>query len=178
MTFGRHRLVDWPLDPAVTYLNHGTVGVTPLRVLAAQQAIRDRDRTPAVAGAAAGGLEFRRHRGRAAVTAAGGGGPGRRLCRRGRRDLVFVDNATTGVNAVLRSFPLAAGDEILITDHNYGAIARAATFVARERQARLVTVPRAVPGLRSPGVRGGGRRRHHARERASRCSTTSPPRAR
>ena len=32
---------DWPLDPGVTYLNHGTVGVTPRRVLAAQQAIRE-----------------------------------------------------------------------------------------------------------------------------------------
>ena len=41
MTFGRAFLTEFPLDPSVTYLNHGTVGVTPRRVLAAQQAIRD-----------------------------------------------------------------------------------------------------------------------------------------
>ena len=40
--FGRVMLAQWALDPAVTYLNHGTVGAPPRRVLAAQQAIRDR----------------------------------------------------------------------------------------------------------------------------------------
>ena len=42
MRFGRVMLAQWALDPAVTYLNHGTVGAPPRRVLAAQQAIRDR----------------------------------------------------------------------------------------------------------------------------------------
>ncbi len=41
MAFGRHMLDHWPLDPTVTYLNHGTVGVAPRAVLARQQAIRD-----------------------------------------------------------------------------------------------------------------------------------------
>src|SRR6267378_8050906 len=40
-SFGRPMLHHWPLDPDVTYLNHGTVGAPPRRVLAAQQAIRD-----------------------------------------------------------------------------------------------------------------------------------------
>ena len=31
----------WPLEPGLTYLNHGTVGVTPLAVLEAQRTIRD-----------------------------------------------------------------------------------------------------------------------------------------
>jgi len=35
MTFGRHLLEEWLLDPAITYLNHPTVGATPRRVLAA-----------------------------------------------------------------------------------------------------------------------------------------------
>lgn len=150
MTFGRHRLVDWPLDPAVTYLNHGTVGVAPLRVLAAQQAIRDEiERQPSRAllrevsnfvGTA--DAPPSRLRSAAAQVAAFVGADA--------DDLVFVDNATTGVNAVLRSLPLAAGDEILITDHNYGAIARAATFVARERQARLVTVRVPYPAFDRP----------------------------
>jgi isopenicillin-N epimerase len=52
-------------------------------------------------------------------------------------DLVFVDNATAGINAVLRSLPFEAGDEILVTNHGYGAITKAATYVARERQAKV-----------------------------------------
>jgi isopenicillin-N epimerase len=58
-------------------------------------------------------------------------------------DLVFVDNATTGVNAVLRSLPFEPGDEILLTDHAYGAVAKTAEFVAREHRAhlRVVSVP-------------------------------------
>ena len=39
--FGRHMREHWALDPGITYLNHGTVGAPPRRVLAAQQAIRD-----------------------------------------------------------------------------------------------------------------------------------------
>ena len=48
--FGREMLDAWALDPAVVYLNHGTVGATPRRVLEAQQAIRDEvERQPAKA---------------------------------------------------------------------------------------------------------------------------------
>jgi hypothetical protein len=39
--FGRAMLAEWLLDPAFTYLNHGTVGAPPVRVLKAQQALRD-----------------------------------------------------------------------------------------------------------------------------------------
>jgi isopenicillin-N epimerase len=58
-------------------------------------------------------------------------------------DLVFTDNATTGANAVLRSVALDRGDEILVTDHGYGASLNVARFVARERHARIRMV--AVP---------------------------------
>ena len=40
-TFGRSMLDHWCLDPDCTYLNHGTVGATPRRVLEKQQALRD-----------------------------------------------------------------------------------------------------------------------------------------
>jgi isopenicillin-N epimerase len=46
--FGRSMLEHFALDPEITYLNHGTVGAPPRRVLAAQQAIRDEiERQPA-----------------------------------------------------------------------------------------------------------------------------------
>jgi isopenicillin-N epimerase len=60
-------------------------------------------------------------------------------------DLVFVDNATTGANAVLRSFPLKPGDEILVTDLSYGGVVRAATFAAREKGATVRVVPMPHP---------------------------------
>ena len=46
-------------------------------------------------------------------------------------DLVFVDNATTGVNAVMRSLDLAPGDRILTTSWAYGAVAKTLAWVAR-----------------------------------------------
>jgi isopenicillin-N epimerase len=58
-------------------------------------------------------------------------------------DLAFMDNATSGANAVLRSFALEGGDEILVTDFGYGAVTNAARYAARTRGAevRAVTMP-------------------------------------
>lgn len=137
---------EWPLDRDITYLNHGTVGVTPRRVLAAQQAIRDdierqpsrfllRELTKVVVGQPRS--EKPRMRQAADVVAEFLGARG--------DDLVFVDNATTGANAVLRSFPLEPGDEILVTDHGYGGVTNAATFAARQRGATVCTVTMPYP---------------------------------
>ena len=141
--FGRQLLTEFPLDPAVTYLNHGTVGVTPRRVLAAQQVLRDEmERQPSrfllrelTAPATSVGLprtEVPRLRLAAETVAAflGAGGD----------DLVFVDNTTTGANAVLRSFPFEAGDEVLVTDLGYGGVVNAARYAAREKGASVRTV--------------------------------------
>ncbi|MGZ8256099.1 MAG: aminotransferase class V-fold PLP-dependent enzyme [Burkholderiaceae bacterium] len=139
-TFGHAMLAEWPLDQAITYLNHGTVGVTPRRVLAAQQAIRDeierqpsrfllRELTKVAVGRPRS--EPPRLRQAAAIVAPFLGARG--------EDLVFVDNATTGANAVLRSFPFEPGDEILVTDHGYGGVTNAATFAARQRGAAVRT---------------------------------------
>ncbi|WP_027891938.1 aminotransferase class V-fold PLP-dependent enzyme [Calidithermus chliarophilus] len=150
LTFGRAMLEHWLLDPAITYLNHGTVGATPRRVLEAQQAIRDEiERQPAryllrELMNLAPGPPARPPRMRVAAEAVAAF-----MGARGE-DLVFVDNATTGVNAVLRSLRLEPGDELLITDLAYGAVINTAAFVARERGARLVTVHLPFP-TRDPG---------------------------
>lgn len=145
MRFGRAMLDHWPLDPEAVYLNHGTVGVTPRRVLDAQQALR---------------LQIERHPARFMFRELMSLEPQppatpTRLRTAAERvgafvgasadDLVFVDNASTGVSAVLRSLPLGPGDEILLFDHAYGAVSRAAGFVARERGARVVTLALPFP---------------------------------
>src|SRR5688500_5698934 len=100
LTFGRRMLEHWMLDPAIVYLNHGTVGAPPKRVLEAQQAIRDeierqpsrfllRDVSGLVGEPLAGPSRLRRA---AAAVATFVGAEG--------RDFAFVENATTGVNAV------------------------------------------------------------------------------
>lgn len=137
--FGRALLGEWALDPAITYLNHGTVGATPRRVLAAQQAIRDEiERQPArfLLRELADVRQFEmrgRPRMRVAADAVAAF-----LGARGD-DLAFVDNATTGANAVLRSLRLGPGDEIVVTDHGYGAVTNAARFVAERAGGRVVT---------------------------------------
>jgi len=136
----------WLLDPDIIYLNHGTVGATPRAVLAAQTAIRDEiERQPSrfllreLAGVGVGvpRRDSSRLRAAAAVVA---GFVGARV-----EDLVLLDNATTGVNAVLQSLSLAEGDELLLTDHAYGSVARTAAFVAARRGARVRTVTLPFP---------------------------------
>jgi isopenicillin-N epimerase len=55
------------------------------------------------------------------------------------RDLVFVTNATSGVNAVIRSMKLRRGDEILTTNQDYNACHNVLVEAARVSGARLVT---------------------------------------
>ncbi|MDP6344585.1 MAG: aminotransferase class V-fold PLP-dependent enzyme [Alphaproteobacteria bacterium] len=119
----------WPLEAGAVYLNHGTVGVTLRAVLAAQAEIRDEiERQPARFM-----LREVKDRLRAAAERVAGvlGGQG--------RDYVFTDNATTGINAVLRSTPLRPGDEVLVTDHTYGAVRNAAAYACRQAGATLRT---------------------------------------
>lgn len=144
--FGRSMLPHWWLDPAIAYLNHGTVGATPRVVLETQQAWQRRIEAQPAA------FLFRELM---RLVPDQPGAP-RPLLRRaadevgaflGARgdDLVFVDNASTGINAVLRSLVLAPGDEIVVLDQAYGAVAKAAGFVARAAGARVVVVETPFP---------------------------------
>jgi isopenicillin-N epimerase len=82
----------WTLDPEVTFLNHGSFGACPRAVLEAQQELRDRlEREPV--RFLWRELERRLDEARGALGAFVGAEPD---------DLVFVPNATTGVNTVLR----------------------------------------------------------------------------
>lgn len=54
--------------------------------------------------------------------------------------IAFVSNTTAGINAVLRSLRLEAGDELLTTNHTYNACRNALAFVASRSKAKIVTV--------------------------------------
>ena len=61
------------------------------------------------------------------------------------RDIGFVNNATSGVNTVLRSLRFEPGDELLVTDHAYNACANALERAAREDGAKVVVVSIPLP---------------------------------
>jgi len=60
-------------------------------------------------------------------------------------DLAFVTNATSGVNAVLRSRSFTADDELLTSDHAYNACRNALTYVGQRTGAHVVIVPVSFP---------------------------------
>jgi isopenicillin-N epimerase len=114
--FGRALRPLWTLDPQGIFLNHGSFGACPHAVLAAQAEWRGRmesqpDRffrdevTPERPGAL-----------RASAARLAGF-----VATSGDR-LAFVENATSGVQAALRSVALRPGERILICDHTYNAV--------------------------------------------------------
>jgi isopenicillin-N epimerase len=125
----------WCLDPSVSYLNHGSFGACPTAVLAIQTALRqEMEREPVDFLAAT--LPARLDAARQTLAAFLSADPA---------DLVFVPNATSGVNAVLRSLSFDPGDEILLTNHSYAACRKTVEFVAKTTGARVVVADLAFP---------------------------------
>lgn len=113
------------LRPDMIFLNHGSFGACPRPVFAAYQAWQ--------AELEAQPVEFLGRRFTDLMAAARsrlavylGAGPG---------DIVFVPNATTGINIVARSLVLAPGDEVLATNHEYGAMDRTWRLLCRKQGA-------------------------------------------
>jgi isopenicillin-N epimerase len=137
--FGREIRHEFALAPEMAFLNNGSFGATPRRVLAAQDALRAEleaqpvrflvDELPARLERAVGRLAP--------------------LLGADASELAFVDNATTGVAAVLSSFPLRPGDVIALTDHGYAAVKYMAMHAASRAGARVVEIPVPFP-LSSP----------------------------
>ena len=119
---------EYLLDPQIIYLNHGSFGAVPRPVFEAYQHWqRELEANPVefLGRRAPDLLAGARQRLGAFINASGD-------------DLAFVPNVTYGMNIVARALPLKEGDEILSTDHEYGAIDRAWRFKCEKSGARLV----------------------------------------
>lgn len=133
--YGRALRHLFALEEGMVFLNHGAYGATPREILERQNEWRLRmeaqpprffmnELPDLVREAAAGLADF--------VRAA----PDR---------TVLLENATSGVNAVLRSLRFAPGDRIVTTDHVYGAVRNTLRFVAERSGAVVVEVPVSMP---------------------------------
>jgi isopenicillin-N epimerase len=132
----------WRLDPDFVTVNHGSFGATPECVLAEQDQWRRRmeaQPTRFMGTVLPGAL-------RDAASRLGGF-----LGARGE-DIGFVDNATSGCNAVLRSLALEPDDEVLVLDHGYGAVRNTVRFVTSRAGARMTEAAIPFPDVTADGL--------------------------
>lgn len=125
----------WEIRPDTIYLNHGSFGPPPRCV----QQERDRWQREMECQP----MDFFVRQFEPAWLAARqrlaefvGASPG---------NLIFVENATVGMNIVADSFPLAANDEVLLTNHEYGAVERIWKRACAKAEATLKTAMLPLP---------------------------------
>ena len=110
------------LDPNITYLNHGSFGACPKEVfnsLVKWQEVLEKDPVKHLAFDVFKYLE----KSRDALSS---------YVRCHKDDIAFFPNPSTALNTVLRSLELMPGDEILTTNHEYGAMDRAWKFLCKK----------------------------------------------
>ena len=119
------------LDPSIVFLNHGSFGATPKPVFDEYQRWQlELERQP---------VEFmaRRFTGLMAESRAALG----EYLGTHADNLVYTQNVTISINIVARSLKLGAGDEVLTSDHEYGAMDRTWRFLAKEHGFRYINQP-------------------------------------
>lgn len=125
------------LDPDVTFLNHGSFGACPRPVFEAYQRWQLKlERQPVAFLDPDRGLSGWMRDARVALAG---------LVGADVDDIVGLTNATVGLNIVAQSLDLKPGEEILTTDHEYAALEKTWTYVARCTGAKIVTVKVPLP---------------------------------
>ncbi|GAB3218939.1 aminotransferase class V-fold PLP-dependent enzyme [Micromonospora halotolerans] len=119
------------LDPSVSHLNHGSFGAVPIAVQRAQQRLRDEMEANPLRFFTQGLVDRIAHTRRHLAAFLGADPEGTAL----------VGNATAGAAIVLQSLGLGPGDEVVTTDHGYGAVG----FSVERECARTGAVSRVLP---------------------------------
>lgn len=123
------------LDPSITFLNHGSFGACPRQVIQAYQKYqRMLEFEPVRFLAREAGPLIKKAKEKLGE-----------LIHADPEDLVFITNATFGVNIVSRSLNLQPGDEILSSDHEYGACEYAWQFHGHQTGARYIKQHLSLP---------------------------------
>jgi isopenicillin-N epimerase len=136
--YGHHLREHFLLDNRLVFLNHGSFGACPKVVLKAQSEYRERlERDP---------VTFMLHALPSALR--GQADELGKLLGAAGKDIAFVENATTGVNAVMRGLRFKAGDQLLTLNHVYPAVDNTLKFLAERAGCEIVRaeVPLPVSG--------------------------------
>ena len=111
------------LDPKFTYLNHGSFGACPYPIFNEREKWQKKIEFQPVSfiqDDAINSLEISRK----ALSS---------YIHCDKDDLVYFPNPTTAMNMVIRSLDLKVGDEVLSSNHEYGAVERTWKFVASKK---------------------------------------------
>lgn len=120
---------EWDLDPNVTYLNHGSFGPSPKSIRDARERWSARlERQP---------MDFYLQQMEAGLDEAASA-LGNFLHTKPQH-LAMVDNATFAMNVCAQSVKLNTDDEVLLTDHEYGAVRNIWQEACRRQHARMTT---------------------------------------
>ena len=126
---------EFLLDPKVIYLNHGSFGACPRPVFDEYQRWqRELERQPMV---------FLARRALDLMAEARGALADFLSCQ--KDEVVYFPNPTTAINMVARSLKLKPGDEILTTDHEYGAMDSTWRFIGNQTGAHYLRQPIPLP---------------------------------
>ena len=120
----------WGLSQKTVFLNHGSFGATPVSVMEEQDRIRRLMESDPVHFIERLSNEMWQE----SVLELS------RFLNADPEGMLFVANATTGVNTILRSLDLSEGDEIIVPDHAYQACRNAIDFVTNRSGAKTVVV--------------------------------------
>ena len=119
------------LDPSVTFLNHGSFGATPKPVFKEYQRWqRELENQP---------VEFLGRRHNALMSASREALS--KFLGTSMGNIIYAQNVTIALNIVARSLELGVGDEVLSTDHEYGAMDRTWRFLSKERGFAYINQP-------------------------------------
>lgn len=123
------------LNPQITYLNHGSFGACPVPVFEVYQQFQRELEYEPVQFITVRGPDLLKNSREVLGTYVGCEGD----------DLVYFQNPSAALNTVIKSLKLEPGDEVLTTNHEYGAMDRTWKYYCRKSGAKYIQQPISLP---------------------------------